>query len=233
MPLPVPNESPTLADLVNDAIAVALYRLRTTQPGHVVSYDPDTNTATIQCALKEGDFDLDGSRITKTPAPISDCPVHFIGNADFWISTPMTPGTPGLIVSCSTSLDAWSGAKAGSIIDPKNDERHHISNSVFIPGIRPPRSAIGGVGGTPQDAIVINGAKILLGDSAAIFPVLTTLDGADFMIALANAIATMTGALAPFAAPLTALQTALIPLATPSVHTGSNWPVGSSTTKAK
>jgi hypothetical protein len=96
--------------------------------------------------------------------------VHFIGNADFWISSPITPGTPGLIVSSSASLDAWSGAKAGTIVDPKNDERHHISNSIFIPGIRPPRSAIGS-NGTAQDALVLNGAKIQLGSQAASVPV--------------------------------------------------------------
>ena len=203
MPLPPPNDSPTLADLVNDAIALALYRLRTNQPAHIVSYDPATNTAMVQPSVMEADYDENGERIVVAHPPVPGVPVAFVGNEDFWISHPLKKGTPGLLISCSASLDAWSATNSGTVIDPKNDQKHHLSDSIFIPGVRPPKSPIGGAGGPPTDAMVINGAKILMGSKNANDPIVT-MSVLTKLYQLINTTADSAGANAALAAKLLA-----------------------------
>lgn len=173
--LPAPTQTPTLVELISGMVSQALASVRTSCPGRVESYDPVTQTVTVSRQIHDAHYDATRERQTVPVPPIPDVPVFFKGGSGAWESHPIEVGSTGLIVFCDASIEQWQHGEVGAIADPKDDRKHHVSDAVFIPGIRQAKGAIGD-GGADPNAWVIHAQKLLLGSKHASDPVVRQSD---------------------------------------------------------
>jgi len=208
-------QTPTLAGFVTNALDGRMRGVRVALPGLVQTYDPTTQTCSVQPLVQDGVYDESGTRIAERLPVVASVPLCFPGSGAFSVTWPVKPGDTVLLVFSSSSIDRWLAL--GGEVDPIDDRRHHITDAIAIPGLRDlghvlPSSAV------DATSMVISGTS---GGVPAFIATQTTL--AAFNTALQSAITTM-GA-SPYVVSLTALQTAL---------TGISWPAASvSTVKAR
>lgn len=207
-------QTPTLAGFVTNALDGRMRGVRVALPGLVQTYDPTTQTCSVQPLIQDGVYDESGTRIAERLPVVASVPVCFPGSGAFSVTWPVKVGDTVLLVFSSSSIDRWLAL--GGEVDPIDDRRHHITDAIAIPGLRDlghvlPSSAV------DPSAMVISGTS---GGTPSLIATQATL--AAFNTALSSAIATM-GA-SPYAVSLTALQTAL---------TNISWPSSLSSVKVK
>jgi len=207
-------QTPTLAGFVTNALDGRMRGVRVALPGVVQTYDPTTQTCSVQPLVQDGVYDESGTRIAERLPVVASVPVCFPGSGAFSVTWPVKPGDTVLLVFSSSSIDRWLAL--GGEVDPIDDRRHHITDAIAIPGLRDlghvlPSSAV------DPSAMVISGTS---GGTPSLIATQATL--AAFNTALSSAIATM-GA-SPYVVSLTALQTAL---------TNISWPSSLSSVKVK
>lgn len=123
------NETPTMAQVLQDAFEGRLCNLHTAMPGRILSYDASKQTAKIQPELKRK-F-RDGS-VLDIPV-ISDVPVVMPRAGKAFISLPLKPGDQVLLIFAERSLDTWK--VSGGSVDPTTESRKHdFSDAFAIPG---------------------------------------------------------------------------------------------------
>lgn len=127
----IQNETPTLAQVLNDAIEAKLLRLNVMLPGRVEKYDPTLCKADIQ-PLLQSKF-ADGT-VVDLPI-ITNCPVQFMRTKQAGISVPLKVGDTGSIIFSQRSIDTWM--LKGGITDPSDTRHHDLSDGVFWPGLMP------------------------------------------------------------------------------------------------
>lgn len=122
-------------DATKEAIRASLMNLHTTQPGRVVSFDPVTQTATIQLTLQRN---LNGT--VQSVPPLQQVPVRFPRGGGFAITWPLQAGDTGTVHFCERSIDNWflDGGEA----DPKDTRHHDLSDAIFKPDLHEAGSAL-------------------------------------------------------------------------------------------
>ena len=196
----MPRTSPTLADTLRAALDARLTRLRVALPGIVRTYDHARQRADVQPAVQDAVYDEGGVRVAETLPVVTEVPVVFQGGAGGGMTFPLSPGDEGLLLFSSSSLDRW--LSRGGVVDPGDDRKHHLSDAVFLPGLRHaplPAAAVG-------SGVVVRG-DLQLGSSAA-------AQGVFLSTAYSSAFDTLIGAIATAAAGTgggvtTAINTAL------------------------
>lgn len=215
-PLPPPDPTPTLGSVISDAIATALQNVRTSLPGVVQDYNPQTQRATILPASGDAYYDDTGTRIPVVLPALQNVPVLFLGGANWWLTHPVSAGDTGMVFFCSSSTDKWDVSPPGAVVDPGDDRHHHLSDAVFVCGLRQSTNPLEGGSGAATDAWVLHGQKILLGskNASSFIALLSTMT--EFMTVLAT-VTDSAGACA-------ALHAALV---------AANWPGNYVATKVK
>lgn len=208
------QQTPTLATVLDRAFTARAQGMRVALPGLVQTYDPTTQTCSVQPLVQDGVYDETGTRTAERLPVVASVPVCFPGSGAFSITWPVKPGDTVLLVFSSSSIDRWMAL--GGEVDPIDDRRHHITDAVAIVGLRDLGHALTGTSVDPS-AMVISGTS---GGTPSLIATQATL--AAFNTALSSAIATM-GA-SPYVVSLTALQTAL---------TNISWPSSLSSVKVK
>lgn len=143
------GQTPSLGQMVLDAINSERAKLHTTMPATVISVDAAGRFCTIQPSLQR----LDQEGNPQTLPPISNCPIEFYraGNAGIFI--PLAPGHAVKANFCERSLDKW--ITSGGIVDPADKRKHHLSDCSVYPGLYsandPP------VGWDPKNLVIVNG----------------------------------------------------------------------------
>ncbi len=130
------NETPTLAEVINDMIEAKILDVHVSMPGKVDTYDHTQQKADIKPLLRKK-YTVNGGTVVEIPVipgvPVQ-CPAANNGAA--YIHLPLKPDDLGLIIFTDRSIDTWLSGD-GEITSP-NDPRHHdLSDAIFIPGIRP------------------------------------------------------------------------------------------------
>lgn len=150
------TEEPSLAEAIQHGIDTALDHVFKAGPGIVKSYDPLTNTAFIQPALKHAVWSVStDERTFLEVGEIPFVPVVFPRAGGFVLRTPVSPGDHVLLVYCDSSLAEYR--ENGQVSEPQDARRHSIGWPVAIVGFFPDNKAL-----SPLDA-----AAVALG--AAIF----------------------------------------------------------------
>lgn len=160
--------TPDLTTVIAGAIAARTKGLRVALPGRVETYDPTTQTCTVQPLLYEGVIDETGTRQAERLPVLVGVPVVFPGSGGFSVTWPIAAGDTVLVVFSSSSIDRWLAL--GGEVDPIDDRRHHISDAIAIPGLRDVPHALGSTA-TDAGAMVIAASAIKLGSSSAASPV--------------------------------------------------------------
>lgn len=120
--------TPTLEQVIRMAIEARLLDVHVSMPGIIESYDPGTQTATIQPSLKRK---YEDGVVVALPL-INKVPVVFPRGDGWQITGPLKKGNPVTIVFSERSLEVWK--KKGGVVDPADPRKFHISDAIAIPG---------------------------------------------------------------------------------------------------
>lgn len=125
------ERTPTLAEVIRNAIEGRLVDLHTALPAQVISFDKDKQSVDVQPQIqrkfKNGD-------IIDLPV-IADVPLMFPRAGTAFISFPIREGDQVLLIFCERSIDRW--VQDGGIVDPDDTRKHDLSDAIAIPGLYP------------------------------------------------------------------------------------------------
>lgn len=130
------DSTPTLEEVLSDAIEDRLLDLYTNMPGIVESYDSTKQTATIRPAIKR--TYEDGSVVDRPL--IQNVPVIFNRGKKSSDTFPLAKGDPVLLCFSMRSIDIWK--KQGGSVDPKDFRKFNITDAYAIPGGSPQTNLI-------------------------------------------------------------------------------------------
>lgn len=104
--------------------------MRTSVPGHVLSFDPDTQMAEVQIGLM-----LEDRLGAQQPRrPIIHVPVQFWGAAGGTLECRVANNTEGALFFSQECIDSW--VDQGGVAVKSEPRRFSINDAYFIPGIR-------------------------------------------------------------------------------------------------
>lgn len=121
-----------------DIIEQYLSNFNTAMLGVVHKFDSASQTCSVKPVVK---YKTQEGVHLEYPT-IDDVPVHFIGNSDFVITTPVKQGDHALIIFCKHSLDKWIAK--GGIQDQGEALLFDISDCIAIVGFFHKRESIQG-----------------------------------------------------------------------------------------
>lgn len=185
-------------DAIDARISTALKDVHTNMPGMVKSFDPVTQTATVQPMLMRV-FIPDGAR----PLPLcTDVPVILARWGNFIMTGPVSEGDPCVIHISERAIDYWFDR--GGVQEPSEVRFHHLSDAFAQPGgSSKPQAAqvVGGVSTTGVEIRTLDGTVVLrLDDDAVTAGDLASAEAAikgDKLSAYLDVIATALNGLAP------------------------------------
>jgi hypothetical protein len=134
------SRSPELAEVIRTWIAGARADIHTALPAKVTRVDLAKGLVDVKPLIKSGWENDDGDRVVEAVPVICDVPIAFPGAGGMRVTFPVTVDDTGLVLFSEASLDAWLDAPAGNDVDPLDDRRHHLSDGIFLPGLRPASS---------------------------------------------------------------------------------------------
>ena len=130
------NES-TRTNLIRRTFIEMMKDVNTSVPGHIVSFDPDTQLAQIQIGVKG--VALSGQ--TFDHGVLIECVVCVYGT-DFTCEVEINPGDEGAIFFSQRCIEAW--VNTGGIAENPIIRFHDINDAYFLPGIRSQPNVISG-----------------------------------------------------------------------------------------
>lgn len=128
--------TPTLQQVIKDAIETRVTDIHVSMPGIVKSYNATLQTAEIQPVIKKKYSD---GTIINLPLLIN-VPVIFPRTAKSYLHFPLAKDDYVLLVFCERSLDVF--LQKGGIVDPDDYRKHALSDAVAIVGLFPNGSEI-------------------------------------------------------------------------------------------
>ncbi len=126
-----PEFTPTLAQVITDAMEQRLTEVHTAMPGSIVSYDSAKQLAVVQPSIMRK---YKTGEIISFPV-IYNVPVAFPRSGKAFLSLPLKAGDSVLLIFSERSLDIW--LSGGGTVDPQDVRKHHISDAIAYPGIYP------------------------------------------------------------------------------------------------
>ncbi len=147
----------------SEAIDNALKNLHTFVPGIIHSFDPDTQTAQVQPAIKRIFVEKGAVNL-----PLClDVPIHFLKCGPFCITGPVAPGDECLLGFFERAIDRWFAA--GGVQEPSEYRMHNLSDGFAIVGISSLPSVIPGFNPTDIEIRKLDGsAKIKINPAGVI-----------------------------------------------------------------
>lgn len=134
------SRSPTLSEVLREVFGSFMDDVHVAMPCRVESYDAATQCVNLQPVIKQAYLDEEGERVAARLPVLVNCPVQFPGGGKFRVTFPITAGDTGMAIFSESSLDVW--LKEGGEVDPLDDRRFHLSDAVFLPGIRSRKNAL-------------------------------------------------------------------------------------------
>ena len=123
-----PTSNP-FTPLMKDAINTSLRNLMVCLPGKVVSFDPDTQMAQVECGIQKR---ING--VFRTIPVIDNVRVQFAGDGEWYFWHQINPGTEGLIHFSQRAIDTWNDQ--GGPVAPHELRMFSAEDAYFVPGIR-------------------------------------------------------------------------------------------------
>jgi hypothetical protein len=193
------RDNPTLTDFGKLLKRAALLGARVSIPGKVVTYDPATQTATIEAQLKPVRRTTDGEAQT-LPLIMPNMPVAWPRTATGYLTFPLAVGDTGQLIVVDRAIQEWR--RLGVATDPVMRHTHNLSDAVFYPGLHPDTTPI-----TPPTSLT---ATVLDGSTTINIGALA-----------AESIAKAESLLAALDAAFTAAVSAAAPIASPTADGGT------------
>lgn len=168
-------QTPSLAEVLENAMDERLSDVWTAAVGRIVSWDPDSCSASIQITTKQLHTREDGTSVASQIPILPNVPVIMPGSGNDWgVSFPVVKGDVCLVVFSTLPLDAWKFT-TDRVVAPKLGSLHCLNNAIAIVGLR---SLVGARAASmtpiPDDAMVLwteSGKELRLGHGSANDPV--------------------------------------------------------------
>ena len=119
----------TLTEMIERSVSELLKGIGTSVPGHVLSFDPETQFAKVQVGVEFVKADGNTFKI----APIINVPVHFTGG-EYSIEHQIDNGNEGLILIAQRCIDGWK--EQGGVASQPVLRKLDMQDALFIPGFR-------------------------------------------------------------------------------------------------
>ena len=123
--------TPSLEQVIVNAIDARLMDVHTSLPGEVLSYDATKQVCSVQPCLQR--VYVTGKKV-KIPV-INNVPVVHPRSGGSIIHIPIKPGDQVLLIFAERSIDIWKST--GGCPDPEDSRKHHYSDAIAIPGFYP------------------------------------------------------------------------------------------------
>ena len=130
------NETPTLSEIIKNAIDARLLDVHVSMPARVERYTHNLQKADIKPLLKKKYKTNNG---TESELPIiPNVPVCWqnADNGNAYLHMPVKINDIGVFVCCDRSIDTWLSGD-GQLTKPDDPRHHSLSDAFFIPGMRP------------------------------------------------------------------------------------------------
>lgn len=142
------NETPTLAQILQQVVESRLCEVHTCMPAEVVKFDSSTQKAEVKPLLKRKY--ANGSSV-ELPN-IKNVPVIMPRAGKAWIHFPLKAGHIVTLHFSERSLDKWKNS--GGVQDPSTENRKHaLSDAYAVPGGYPFNDT---VEGSDSDLLIVN-----------------------------------------------------------------------------
>jgi hypothetical protein len=154
----------TLPELIRLALDTRQRNLHTALPGHVVSYDAATQTASIDLLVELSIPKRSGGHGYEKIPTLHGVPVGHPAGGGFVVHFPLAPGDHVWVMFAERSLDEV--IRSGSRSQPRDLRMHDLSFAYAIPAASPDKSDA--LEAMPPNALVIGGSGgVLLGSGLA------------------------------------------------------------------
>lgn len=110
-----------------------LNTLRVSAPGIIDTFDPVTQTATVQIAIREKVTNIDMVEEWVDLPLLLDVPIVLPRAGNFVLTMPITKGDEVLVIFGDMCIDAWWNS--GGVQNQIERRRHDLSDAFAIPGI--------------------------------------------------------------------------------------------------
>jgi len=108
------------------------YDLRVASPGIIQSFDPVTQTATVQLAIREK-MNIDGNISHEEIPSLLDVPVFMPRAGGYCLTMPVEKGDECLVIFGDNCMDAWW--QSGGVQNQLEKRRHDLSDGYALIGI--------------------------------------------------------------------------------------------------
>lgn len=134
--MPNPPNIATLAENIKRGVETRLKDLHTAMPGIIESFDPETQLASIQPAVKRifktREENIEVLNPTDLPLLIN-VPVIYPRGGGFSMTFPVKQGDECLLVFCERSIDNWH--ETGKVREPGAKRFHSLSDATAFVGL--------------------------------------------------------------------------------------------------
>lgn len=130
------HELATLSNIAKTAFEEGIKNLHTALPGIVNTFDPETQLASIQPAIKrifKTDTSDETILIPLALPVLINVPVIYPRGGGYTITFPVNSGDECLIIFCERSIDTWH--QFGTVQKPTSRRFHSLSDAVAIVGL--------------------------------------------------------------------------------------------------
>lgn len=155
-----------LAEMIGQATRGALH---TAMPARVVSFDPNTQTATVQPTIRFARVVDDGGSVgieQYQPPPIPHVPVAFFRSGAGSIYCEPVAGDKGLLMVQERSTDEWR-AQGNADTTPADPRRFDLSDAVFLPSVSTPADPLASSARAAGALVLAHASSVLLGAGTA------------------------------------------------------------------
>lgn len=125
------SQKDNLSTVLDQVIRNRLAELQTAAPAEIVSYDYQTQKASVQPTINRVYKD---GYVSKYPL-INNVPVIFPRSGGASLTFPVKPGDTVLLVFAARCLDDW--LSRGGIVNQSDPRMHNINDAIAIPGLLP------------------------------------------------------------------------------------------------
>jgi len=121
-----------LSDALLNAIDFRLVDIHTAIPGIVQSYDPATQQAEVQVAIKKT-YGIAGEDVVLDAPVITSVPVVFPSTKNSFLIFPVEQGDSVLLVFSERSLERW--LSAGGVVEGGINRKFDLTDAIAIVGL--------------------------------------------------------------------------------------------------
>ncbi len=128
------EDTPSLSEVITNAIRTALEGIWTALPAKVVEFDAATQKASVQPMVKRPYIDEGGNPRTERLPVINEVPIVFLGMGPFRVTVPVKKDQFVLLVFCDYSIQDFMAT--GNESDPGESRIHSLNDAIAIAGLR-------------------------------------------------------------------------------------------------